>query len=297
MNCCSARTRTRLSKRRATTYLICRTAPVRQERDSRANAYRVAAREAAQWCVYGNVEAARHCRISSALCRSLPGWHRLASEFSRSAPMPIGRTCCATSAIRHCRGADASPRSQWLRSRNGHPAGQLPSFACAMRQSLGMHAERIEAIVAADPRFSPAVSTLSTGCLPAPTSAFQSNRFFRSLEVATPAARCGVRIASRRRRGRSNIRPIAGLKRLIRANPQLRDRGCCCSSLSDAVFLTIRTSRAATGEGLVSWEGVNYFPNEATHSAALAVSLDYYSNWPTAIARTGRSAMRWRVTR
>jgi hypothetical protein len=78
-------------------------------------------------------------------------------------------------------------------------------------------------------------------------------------------------------------RPFSDLYILIRGDPQLR-----------AGWLTLATGLSQTvtwgfpqGNAMVEWakdkllvEGAKYSPNDATHQASLAISLDYYANWP-----------------
>lgn len=258
-----------------------------RSRDSRANAYRVAGRESAQWCVYGNVEGAEKAYRVIAQIDDCKGAGEVkqkvvAVRSDADWPRALRELCDYVIAV----AANPSPRAQAAcgRATAIRPASFM-AFA-AYAATRGMPREQVEMIVAADPTFAPAVSDLIYR-LPLGTDKTAYLTRIHALAAAeggTPA----VAMASFARQIAASAwkiehRPYPEFKEFIRANPQLRAPWLLlASSLSNAAYWDYPSEPAAVTwlKKKVSWEGANYFPNEATHSAALAVSLAYYANWP-----------------
>ena len=260
---------------------------VGRARDSRANAYRVAGREAAQWCVYGNVEGMEKAyRVIARIddCKGVGEAKQkvVAVRTDADWPRALQEICNFVIAVA------ASPTPRALSACGRATAIRPASFVAfaAYATTRGMPREQVEAIVAVDPTFAPAVSDLIYRLPLTTDKAAYLTRIdaLAAAEGGTPA----VAMAAYSRQLAANAwkiehRPYPKFKEFIRANPQLRAPWLLlATSLSDAVYWDYPSEPAAVTwlKKRVFWEGANYFPNEATHSAALAVSLAYYANWP-----------------
>jgi hypothetical protein len=256
-------------------------------RDARANAYRVAARESAQWCLYGTVEGnAPAFRVVTTVDRCRDGTEAARKVFAVGSdaawPQALRDICdfviASTTAGPSARSQAACGRAAAIR-----PASFLAYGAYAA--SSGMPRERVEAIVAVDPKFAPAALDL----IDRMSAGEDKASFWRQLDALSKAAGATPAIVmaatARQLAGTWKLehRPYLELYELIRANPQLRGPWLLlASSLSEAVTWDHPSGSKVIEwlKDLVGWEGANYSPNEATHSAALAVSLDYYATWP-----------------
>lgn len=260
---------------------------VGRARDSRANAYRVAARESAQWCAYGSVAGGAPALLVSAMvdrCRDGTEVARRTFTVAVDADWPkTVRAICefivASTVTPSTRSDAACARASAVR-----PAS-FQAYA-AFATTRGMPLERLEAIVAADPAFAPAVLDLIDR-IPAGADKAAFLKRIDALSAAAGATPAVAMAAYGRQLNRSawkiEHRPYDRLMTLIRANPQLRGPWLLlASNLSDAVTWDYPSGSRIVDwlKNLVGWEGASYYPNEATHSAALAVSLDYYANWP-----------------
>ncbi len=265
-------------------------------RDSRANAYRIAGREAAQWCVYGNVEGSEKAyrvvaRIDDCSGAGEAKQKIVAVRSDDDWPRALREICDYVIAV----AASPSQRSEKAcgRATAIRPASFMAFTAYAATR--GMPGELVEKIVAADPTFSPAVTDVIYRLPMGADKGAYLNRIqaLALAEGGTPA----VAMAAYARQLAASAwkiehRPYPKLMELIRANPQLRAPWLLlASNLSNAAYWDYPSEPAAVTwvKKLVSWEGANYFPNEVTHSAALAVSLAYYDNWP------GSYRARWQV--
>lgn len=261
--------------------------PSGRARDSRANAYRVAGREAAQWCVYGNVEGIdKAYRVITTIddCKGgREAKQKIVTVHSDADwPRALRELCDYVIAV----AAKPSPRAL---TACGRAAAIRPASFMAFTTyaaTRGMPREQVEKIVAADPTFSPAVTEVIYR-LPMGTDKgayLEKVQALAAAEGGTPA----VAMAAYAQQLAANAwkiehRPYPKLMELIRANPQLRAPWLLLAqSLSNAAYWDYPNEPAAVTwlKKQVSWEGANYFPNEVTHSAALAVSLAYYDNWP-----------------
>lgn len=261
--------------------------PAGRSRDSRANAYRVAAREAAQWCAHGTVEGgAPAVRVVAIVDRCRDGTEAARRTFAINADDDWPNALRAI-----CEFVVASTTKPSLRSDAacGRAAAiRVSSFLAyaGYAASRGMPRERAEAIVAADPTFAPAVIEL-IGRLP---SSDDKAAFMKQMDALAAAAGAtpAVAMASYSRQLARNAwkiehRPYDRLMTLIRANSQLRGLWMLlASSLSDAVTWDYPggSKVVESVKQALHAEGAGYYPNQATHSAALAVTLDYYANWP-----------------
>ena len=255
-------------------------------RDSRANAYRVAAREAAQWCAYGIVEGvAPGFRVIANVDRCKEGTEVVRKVFAVGTdtdwPRTLRDVCDFIIAVT----AGSSSRSQTVCGRaSAIRPGSFVAYA-AYATVQGMPRERVEAIVAADPTFAPAVlDVLDRMPVGNDKAAFWKQVDALALAAgATPAVAMAAYSRLVRSAWKLEHPPYDRLKELIRANPQLRGPWLLlASSLADAVDWDYpdESKVVAWLKDFVGWEGAKYYPNEATHSAALALTLDYYGNWP-----------------
>jgi hypothetical protein len=129
-------------------------------RDSRANAYRVATREAAAWCAYGRVEGnVPSARVVVVVGRLQVGPAQRAGLCRRRDsewPRVVADACdyiVATAVGVSARSRAACDRARAIRSES------FLAYA-AFATTRGMPFERLQALVAADPRFAPAVVDL-----------------------------------------------------------------------------------------------------------------------------------------
>ena len=254
-------------------------------RDSRANAYRVATREAAAWCAYGRVEGnVPSARVVVVVddCKSGRRSERAFAVAGDSEwPRVVAEACdyiVATAAGVSARSRAACDRARAIRSES------FLAYA-AFATTRGMPFERLQALVAADPRFAPAVVDLIYR-LPANSDKAAFLKEVEALRVAadsTPA----VALIAMSRQASANAwklehRPLPALAVYIRAHPSLRAAWMLyASTLSSAVVHDYPAGTTAqTYKEDDTANGCCYARNEATHSAGLALSLAYYANRP-----------------
>lgn len=245
------------------------------KRDSRANAYRVARRESAQWCVYGTVEADRPARIDVAVDRCKPSndAQRKRFEVGSSGDWPatlaaICRFIIDSVGVRNPQ-ASAAPcaRAKSLRA---------PSILAYGRYAAsGMTLEELEAVVAEDPSFVPAVVDLIHR-LPydGDWRAFVDRR--KRLVAGAGGTPAVILTALSRHLAtygwkidRDIYEPMYAF---VRAHPQLR---------AGWLTLATRLAEGSTHDHRPAGAPVHsYHPNASTHSAALTLSMAYFANWP-----------------
>jgi hypothetical protein len=260
--------------------------PIGLSRDARANAYRVAEREAAAWCAYGRVEGgAGKTRVVVVVDGCTPSGKREERAFTVAAdsewPATLADACqfvVATAAGTSARSRVACDRARAMRSES------FVAYA-AFATTRGMPIERLRALVAADPKFAPAVVDLIQR-LPYGNDKAEFLKEVETLRYVAGSPPAVALVAMSRQASRNawklEHRPLPVLATFIRANPALRAPWLVfASTLSSAVVHDYPqgTSAETHKDGDID-EGCCYTRNEATHSAALALSLAYYANYP-----------------
>lgn len=257
--------------------------PVGLARDARANAYRVAEREAAAWCAYGRVEGSvPKSRVVVVVDDCTPSGKREEKSFAIVAdtawPATLADACefvIATTAGTSARSRAACDRARAIRSES------FLAYA-VFATTRGMPLERLRALVAADPEFAPAVVDLIDR-LP---SSSDKPAFFKEVDALRVAAGStpAVAMVAMSRQAFANAwklthRPLPALAAFIRANPSLRAPWLLfASTLSYAVVYDYpEGTNAQTYKDSDTVDGCCYTRNEATHTAALALSLAYYA--------------------
>lgn len=265
--------------------------PAGRGRDSRANAYRVAAREGAQWCIYGGVKGSASAYvITVTIDRCTPGGATTDRGFTVRSdedwPRALRDICEHVVAV----AAKPSTRSEAACARGAAVRPQT-FLAYANYATSGMRYERLQAIVAADPRFAPTAMDLIES-LPRGTDRAAYLKHVEAIVTAAGATPAVAMIGYARQLAgnawKLEHRPFDKLLALIRAHPQLRGPWLLlASSLSQAVTWEYPNGNVVADwvayyllKFHMGWEGALYYPNESTHTAALAISLDYYANWP-----------------
>ena len=265
-------------------------------RDSRANAHRVASREGAQWCVYGDVEGgASAYRIAVTIDRCGEGSAITTRVFAvaSDAGWPGALRDICEHVIATAASLDARSKAACARGAAVRPQTFIAYAAFAA--TSGMPRERLDAVVAADPAFAPAVIELIDRLPEGKDKAAYLAQIDKIIAAAgtTPAvAMAGYSKQLARNAWKLEHRPFPKLFVLIRAQPQLRGPWLLLASgLSDAVFWDYPGGNEVIDKlkHWVKWEGAGYYPNEVTHLASLAASLDYYTNWP------GSYRARWQM--
>jgi hypothetical protein len=255
-------------------------------RDARANAYRVATREAASWCVHGRVEGSgTTTRAVVVVDQCSPSGKSYERSFAAASdtdwPAALAEACAfviATVAAATDRSRAACERARAIRSES---FVAYASYATVR----GMPLERLRALVAGDPKFAPAVVDL-VNRLPYDNDKAAFLKEVEALRVAAGSPPAVALVALSRQAGRNawklEHRPLPALAAFIRANPSLRAPWMVfASTLSNAVVYDYPQGvTASTYKESDSVDGCCYTRNEATHSAGLALSLAYYSNYP-----------------
>ena len=259
--------------------------PTGGRRDSRANALRVAVRESAQWCVYGHVRGSAPTVIDLFVSPCGKDAPRPTAQITVSQeeqwPQAMQSVCEAVlvaagiarvgAAVQGCR-----------RSLNFRP-GSILAYAEYAAPGKNGTAPTLEAIVNADPAFTPALLELLWR-LPydGTKDAFLARvRDLTALARPSPAATLvGLSRQLDLTGWKIGNHPYEELHALIRAHPQLRALWITLASkLSDGTTWDYPPGREGESVGLNEIRR-GYYPNEATHSAALSLSLGIYTNWP-----------------
>ncbi len=244
-------------------------------RDSRANAYRVARREAAQWCVHGRVESdpARVDVIVDRCSEAADARRRrfdVASEAGWPAALDAmcGFVVESTGVASPAQAAPACARAQAMR-----PASIMAYARFAA--SGGMTIARLESLVSEDPSFVPAVvELLDRMPYDGDWRAFVDRR--KRLVAGAGASPAVIHTALSRhlaiygwKLDKDVYEPMFAF---IRAHPQLRSGWLLLASrLAEGTPHDHRPAEAPRD---------SYHPNETTQSAALSISLAYYATWP-----------------
>jgi hypothetical protein len=267
-------------------------APVGRGRDSRANAYRVAAREGAQWCVYGSVKgSAGAYMITVTIDRCTSGSMTTDKVFSVRSdedwPRTLRDICEHVIAV----AAKSSSRSEAACTRGAAVRPQTFLAYASYATTSGMPRERLQVIVTADPKFAPTAMELIER-LPQGADKAAFHKQVEAIVTAAGATPAVAMVGFARQLANSawklEHRPFDRLLALIRAHPELRSPWLLlASSLSQAVTWDYPNGNVVVDwvayylvKFHMGWEGALYYPNESTHTVALAVSLDYYANWP-----------------
>jgi hypothetical protein len=259
--------------------------PTGGRRDSGANALRVAVRESAQWCVYGHVRGSTPAVIETFVSRcgerAPSPTAQVAVDREAQWPQAMRSVCEAVLAAVGI--AKVGSPTQGCRRALDFQPGSIIAYAKYVVPGKYGTTLALEPIVRADPAFTPALLEMLWR-LPydGNKDAFLAQvRKLTALARSSPAATLvGLSRQLELTGWKIGHHPYDELHALIRAHPQLR-----------AIWITLasRLSEGSTHDhppgGPREPAGLNeirrgYYPNEATHSAALSLSLALYANWP-----------------
>ena len=264
-------------------------APRAFKRDSAANAYRVAARDHARWCAHGRVRGVAPARIEFTVDACSPGDASHQREWVIGAdsdwPTALAEMCefASTSATGEL---TARAKTSCSRARDIRPSSLMALARYGGTREYGSW-KSIEAMVAADPKFAPAVIEYVTWIrYDNDRNAFWNQVTATALRVPQSSA---VQLHAF-----SRLVLAYGWKIENRPYPQffawVRDH-----SYLSAAWLGLASGLSSGTPGLWPADEVipssaengppprrkkSYPPNEATHSASLALSLAIYRNWP-----------------
>jgi hypothetical protein len=269
-------------------------APRGQKRDSAANAYRAAVRDHANWCVHGRVSGAKTVLVDVTVdgCTSGVSSHRRQWKIASEADWPgaLAEMCEFAS-------ASATDELTSIAHASCHRARSIrPGSLLALARYGGPRENRawktLEAMVAADPAFAPAAIDYLARIL---YDGKRRDEFGERVGVIAKGApqSSAVQLAAHWRVAyylgwNVRQRPYPEFFAWIRNHAYLSAAwlavasGLAQGSLEDWPDETWWT-RLLSGD-IANWVSLHRArpPNEATHTASLALSLAIYQRWPQA---------------